>query len=201
MTPDWTHWLLILAAWWAFTALFAAVTAIAGAMAGLKPETITIGIGPALIRFRAGSALVRLRPIPWGSAAGFEGDPGPSDEAKLPALFRLPRLRRLPVLLAGPALTFATGALLLAAGGRAAAVAGVIGIVQGAFNLLPLPGLNGGFLMLALIEGKEVREPGNLYSARAVMASLLAIAAFHLGFLYFLGTQPDRVLAWFGAGR
>ena len=196
-----TELILVLIAWWFLTALYVFATGLIGNWAGLSLKCLSIGVGPTLYSFRLLGGRVSLRPIPLGGSTVFWGDESEeSEDWHGPRLLSLPLRYRIPVILVGPLSNLLLGGLLIALSPtRIGLLLGIFGMWLGLVNLLPLPALNGGALLFALIPQTRFRSMNTFLPDWALPSSLLIFLSLNIGFLWIFMTKIELLLAWFRA--
>ena len=193
-----TELTLVLIAWWFLTALYVFATGLVGIWAGLFLRYLSVGIGPTLYSFGFLGGHVSLRPIPVAGSAVFWGDESEEEEeGQGPRLLSLPLRSRVPVILAGPLSNLVVGGLFVALSPtRIGLLIGIFGIWLGLVNLLPLPALNGGALLFALIPQTRFRNMNTFLPDWALPFSLIVFLCLNVGFLWIFMTRTDLLLAW-----
>ena len=189
---------LFLCAWWLLTLLYALLTALVGMLVGLAIKDVTIGFGPMLLQCTVLGGTARLRLLPWGCAIVFRGD-AETDETNWTGtrFLALPLALKAPVLLIGPLFSLLLGlAVLLAKLGRLADIIGLFGLWIGCLNLLPLPALHGGTLLLAALPTTCRQRLAATWRLEWVLSTcVVMILVAQLGFLWLLLMHPDYLLA------
>lgn len=149
---------------------------------GHTPSTVSLFFGPVVFRRRLGSVQLQLGALPLGGFVQFAGEAG---------LRVVPPLRRLFLLvsgnlaLAGVGLALSSGPYLLSRAEFVEVLStsppralGWAALAFAVVNLMPLPHLNGGQMLeavLSLVFGREVRSPtwlapvGMLFSLAALV--------------------------------
>ena len=86
----------------------------AAKLSDVKVNEFSIGMGPAIISKRKGETLYSLRVLPVGGYCAMEGEDEDDESADPRSFQRASRLRRFFILIAGAAMNFLTGLVLIA---------------------------------------------------------------------------------------
>lgn len=189
---------VLLAGWWCLTAVYVAAGAIVGVGSGLALQNVYIGVGPTLARFSWLGGCVHLRPIPVAGSAEFGAKTDVRSNGQTVSMLDVPVLCRACVLLAGPLSSLLIGATLVAvAHVRSTALVGILGIWFGIANLLPLPVLSGGILLLSLFPQTRCQRIDKLLPNWVLLLSAIIFVALQAVFLWMLLMRTNVLLAWF----
>jgi membrane-associated protease RseP (regulator of RpoE activity) len=190
---DWvTFYLLLLA----LQAAYALPQAFVGSWVGLAIEEISLGFGPRIAGWRVMGTDWQFRPLPLGSWVKFAGD----DPARPPALgvrnFQDLRFGPAALLLSsGPAAMAVLGAALAGTQGPPSVrLPGAIGVYVAVLNLLPIPALNGGLLLMKGIESARGRLIAERTRTAWTMAGLAVSLTVMIGLIYGVVAHPDAVM-------
>ena len=184
----WRHVLAALGVIGISVALHEAAHAVTAARAGAKVKEVGIGFGPPLFRLRVRGLPLVVRMLPVGGYAAVDQD-------------ELPPPRRIPMLLAGPLMVafrrypvqmpsdgkrvgmagFAgtLAALIRAAAqgpGSIARLAGSLNVGLGLANLLPVYPLDGGHVVMSMMEMRGVPQETRHRFARLTSVAFLLLA-------------------------
>ncbi len=140
--------------------------AAAAARRGIGVQRVVLGVGPTVARFRIGPFPVELKPIPLVCFVKLEGGTWDTIDPHTQAR----------IALSGPAANLALGILCLVPYPTAVA-AGVLSLILAAMNLVPLPPLDGGMAVHAVLRARYGSAAAEAYR-RAGLLALTGITAF-----------------------
>ena len=186
---------VFLGAWWLLTLLYALLTALVGTLVGLTVKHVTVGFGPVLLQCTVLDGTLQLRLLPWGCVIVFRGHAETDETWTGKRFLALPLALKAPVLLIGPLFSLLLGvAVLLTKQGRLADIIGFFGLWTGLLNLLPLPALHGGTLLLATLPA-TYRQRLAVWQTESVLSTcVVVLLASQLGFLWLLLIHSDYLL-------
>jgi membrane-associated protease RseP (regulator of RpoE activity) len=196
---DLYDWLTVYVLLLALPAAYALAQVFVGTWLGLGVREVRFGSGPAVLKRRVMGGEWSLRLLPLGSSVEFIGD---VPEIPPPPGARSVRdLRFAPfalLALAGPVTTAFLGAAIYAVNGPPSVrLPAALGVYLGLINLLPVPPLNGGQILLKGIESARGRPIPEMTRTLITMIGLLLTLALGVWFLYTLTFHPTAILRFY----
>jgi membrane-associated protease RseP (regulator of RpoE activity) len=189
----------LLISWWFFTAIYVLGIGLVGNWAGLTVKYINIGIGQTLISFKFLGGLINFRLFPIAGSTTFQDDDIDDREDWDGIRFiDISLTHRILMILVGPLSNlFIGGVLLYLLHTRMGTLIGILGIWLGVVNLLPLPALSGGELLIALLPQTRHRNMTKLFPQWSLWLSLLTLLSFNAIFFWFFLERTDLLIALF----
>lgn len=195
----WSHVAAAIGVVGATVAVHEAAHAAMAVRAGGAVKEVGIGFGPPLLRFRVRALPVVIRALPLGGYAAIDAERIPPRRriamllagpvanilAGLPLLVGLRRHPSVPLAVGGErrvgiaGFAGTLGALAQAAAcgvGAVGRLAGAINVGLGVMNLLPIYPLDGGHVVMSVMEDRGVPRPARAAFARLTAAAFLLLA-------------------------